>query len=84
MCKISINNMLWLALMSVVQNKHFPMLESRRYAVRQSQRLSKWCQELNHNIFFFFFFFTASSFENDPIFWQFQKPIMDIFLQFVL
>ena len=36
-------HMLWLALMSVVQNKHFPML--KRYAVRQSQRLSKWCQE---------------------------------------
>ena len=27
MCKISINNMLWLSLMSDVQNKHFPMLE---------------------------------------------------------
>ena len=28
MCELSINNMLWLALMSVVQNKHLPMLES--------------------------------------------------------
>ena len=27
MCKISINNMLWLSLMSDVQNKHLPMLE---------------------------------------------------------
>ena len=35
MCKKIINSMLWLALMSVVQNKHLPMLESQRYAVRQ-------------------------------------------------
>ena len=52
MCKLSINNMLWLALMSVVQNKHLPMLESRRYAVRHSQRLCSSCQELYHSVFF--------------------------------
>ena len=52
MCKLSINNMLWLALMSVVQNKHLPMLESRRYAVRHSQRLCSSCLELYHSVFF--------------------------------
>ena len=34
MCKLSINNMLWLAMMSVVQNKHLPMLENGQYNVR--------------------------------------------------
>ena len=57
MCKLSINNMLWLALMSVVQNKHLPMLESRRYAVRHSKRLCSSCQELHHSVFFFPFFY---------------------------
>ena len=71
MCKLSINNMLWLALMSVVQNKHLPMLESRRYAVRLSQRLCSSCQELYHSVFFSFIF-NASGFENDPIFGQFK------------
>ena len=28
MCKLSINNMLWLALLYIVQNKHLPMLEA--------------------------------------------------------
>ena len=55
MCKIPINNMLWLALMSVVQNKHLPMLESRQYAVRQSQRLCSLCQEFTTASFFSFF-----------------------------
>ena len=73
MCKLSINNMLWLALMSVLHNKHLPMLESRLYAVRHSQRLCSSCQELYHSVFFFFLFFTASGFENDPIFGQFQS-----------
>ena len=52
MYKLSINNMLGLALMSVVQNKNLPMLESRRYAVRHSQRLCSSCQELYHSVFF--------------------------------
>ena len=65
MCKLSINNMLWLSLMSVVQNKHLPMFEIPRYAVRHSQRL---CQELYHSVFF-----TASGFENDRNFGQFQS-----------
>ena len=42
MCKISINNMLWLKLMSAVQNYHLPMLERWRYAVRHSQHLCKF------------------------------------------
>ena len=54
MCKLSINNMLWLALMSVVQNKHLLMLESWRYAVRHSQRFCSLCQELYHSAFFSF------------------------------
>ena len=53
MCNLSINNMFWLALISVIQNKHLPMLESRRYAVRHSQRLCSLCQELYHSVFFF-------------------------------
>ena len=61
MCKLSINNMLWLALMSVVQNKHLPMLESWRYAVRHSKSLCSSCEELYHSILFFLFF-TASGF----------------------
>ena len=73
MSKLSISNMLWLALMSVVQNKHLPMLESRRYAVSLSQRLCSSCQELYHSIFFFPFFFNASGFENNPIFGQLQS-----------
>ena len=72
MCKLSINNMLWLALMSVVQNKHLPMLESRRYAVRHSQRLCSLCLELYHSVFFPFIF-NASGFEYDLIFGQFQS-----------
>ena len=71
MRKLSINNMLWLALMSVVQNKHLPMLESRQYAVRNSQRFCSLCQELHHG--FFFPFFYVSGFENDLIFRQFQS-----------
>ena len=65
MCKLSINNMLWLALMSVVQNKHLPMLGSWRYAVRHSQRLCSSCQELYHSAFFPFCF-TTSSFVAGP------------------
>ena len=72
MCKLSINNVLWLALMSAVQNKHLPMLESCQYAVRHSQHLCSLCQNLYHSVFFFFFF-TASGFENDPILGQFQS-----------
>ena len=74
MCKLSINNMLWLALMSAVQNKHLPMLEGWRYAVRNAQFLCSWCQELYHSVFFPFFF-VASGFENDPIFGQFQSQL---------
>ena len=58
MCKLSINNMLWLALMSVEQNKHLPILESRQYAVRHSKclcSLCSSCQELYHSVFFPFF-----------------------------
>ena len=58
--------MLWLALMSVIQNKHRPMLESRQYAVRHSQvcvvRVRNYTTAS---------FFTASGFENDPILSQF-------------
>ena len=72
MCKLSINNMFWLALISVLQNKHRPMLESGRYDVRHSQRLCSTCQELYHSVFFFLFL-TASGFENDPNFGQFQS-----------
>ena len=52
MCKLSINNMLLLTLMSIVQNKHLPMLESRQYAVRHSQLLCSLCQELYHSVLF--------------------------------
>ena len=57
MCKLSIKNniMLWLALMSALQNKHLPMLESWRYAVRHCQRLCSSCQELYHGVFFLLF-----------------------------
>ena len=54
MCKLSINNMFWLELISVPQNKHLPMLESRRYDVRHIQRLCSSCQELYHSVFFSF------------------------------
>ena len=53
MLKLSIYNMLWPALMSVIQNKNLPMLESRLYAVGHSQRLCSLCQD--HTIFFSFF-----------------------------
>ena len=76
MCELSINNMLWLPLKSVVQNKHLPMLESPHYAVRHSQSLCSSCQQLYHGVFF-----NASGFKNDPIFREISKPIMDIFLQ---
>ena len=71
--------MFWLALMSVEPNKHFPMLESRRYAVRLCQRLCSSCQELYHSVFFSFFF-TASGFETTR-FWAISKQIIDNFLQ---
>ena len=73
MCKLSINNMFWLALISVVQNKHLPMLESWRYAVRHSQRLCSSCQELYHSVFFPFL--TASGFVNNLMFGQFQSKL---------
>ena len=73
MCKISINNMLWLTLMSVIQNKHLPMLERRRYAVRHSQRLCKFVLAILPQRLFSSFFFTASGFENDQNFGQFQS-----------
>ena len=74
MCKLYIINMLWLALMSVVQNKQLPMLESQQYAVRHSQRLFV-SGIIPQRLFFFFFTgsFTTSSFENDPILGQFQS-----------
>ena len=79
MCKLSINNMLWLTLMSVVQNKDLTMLESRRYAVRLSQRLCSSCQELYHRFFFpFFEHFRFKKKHNFPVI---SKAIMDIFLQ---
>ena len=60
MCKISINNMLWLALMSVIQNQHLPMLLDTVNVCISS------CQELYHSVFFSLFF-TACGFEKDPI-----------------
>ena len=48
--------MLWLAFMSVVQNKHLPMLGSQQYAVRHSQRFCSSCQELYHSVFFSVYF----------------------------
>ena len=42
MCNISINNMLWLALMSVILNKHLPMPERQPNAVRHSQRMCQF------------------------------------------
>ena len=62
MCKLSINNTLWLALMSVVQNKHLPMLESRQYAVRLSQRLCSSCQEL-YLVLFDYWIFLSGGFD---------------------
>ena len=72
--------MLWLPLMSVIQNKHLPILESRRYAVRHSQRMFSLSQEFYHSVFFSLFY--ASGFEKkNPDFREISKPIMDIFLQ---
>ena len=50
MYKLSINNMLWLALMSVVQNKHLPMLESLRNAIRNvsGNRCESDCRSRGH------------------------------------
>ena len=76
MCKLSIHNMLKLALMSVIQNKHLPKLESRRYAVAHSQHL---CQELYRSVVFSPFFFTAARFRKGPDFRAISKPMMDIF-----
>ena len=45
MCKIFINNMLWLALMSIVQNQHLPMLDTVNLCV-------SLCQELYYSVFF--------------------------------
>ena len=70
MCKLSIHNMLKLALMSVIQNKHLPKLESRRYAVAHSQHL---CQELYRSVVFSPFFLPLPGLEKDPIFGQFQS-----------
>ena len=42
MCKVSINNMLWLTLMS----KHLPMPERRQYAVRHSHRLCQFVSQI--------------------------------------
>ena len=73
MCKISINNMLWLKLMSVAQNYHLPMLKRWLYAVRHSQSLCKFVSGTIPQRLFFLFFFTDSGFENDPHFGQFQS-----------
>ena len=72
MCKISINIMLWLALMSVIQNKHLPMLERRRYAVRHSQRLCQFVSQIiTRHIFSSFF--TVYCFANESNCGQFQS-----------
>ena len=56
MSKISINNMLWLPLMSVIQNKHLPILERWRYAVRHSQRLCQFMLRIIPQCIFSSFF----------------------------
>ena len=72
--------MLWLALMSVVQNKHLPMLESRRYAVRHSQRLCKFLSGIISQRLFFPFFLPLLVLKTTR-FRAISKAIMDIFLQ---
>ena len=64
--------MLWLALMSVVRNKHLPVLESRRYAVRQVYVHVIRIMNYTTASFFSFFFYRFR-------FWK--DPQMDIFLQ---
>ena len=79
MCKPSINNVLLVTLMSIVQNKHLPMLKSGRYAVRHSQRFCSLCQELYHSVFFSFFL--PLPVLKTTHFRAISKQIMDIFLQ---
>ena len=60
--------------MSVIQNKHLPMRESRRYAARHSQLLCSSCRELYHSIFFFLFL--SLPVLEQPDFRAISKPIM--------
>ena len=63
--QISINNMLWLALMSIIQNKYLPMPERRQYAVRHIQCLCQFVSQIIPERIFSSFFFTTSGFEKD-------------------
>ena len=68
MCKLSINNMLWLILMSVVQNYIFQCLKVGDMLL-DTVNVCVVCIR-NYTTASFF---TASGFENNPIFGQFQS-----------
>ena len=70
MYKIFKDNMLWLALMSVIQNYHLPKCLKEGDMLLDTVNICvSSCQELYHSLFFF----TASAFENDLNFGQFQS-----------
>ena len=73
MCKLSINNMFWLAWMSVVQNKHLPILKVGDMLLDTVNVCVVCARNYTTADFFPFFFLNASGFENDPIFGQFQS-----------
>ena len=51
MCKIFINNMLWLALISVVQNEIFQCLKDGDMLLDTVNIYINLCQELYHSVF---------------------------------
>ena len=61
MCKISINNMLWLALITVIQNKHLPM------HIRQSMYASVCVTNYTTANFFPLFFLLLQILNMTPI-----------------
>ena len=70
MCKLSINNMLWLALM-LYRIKSFQCLKVGDMLIDTVNVCGVYVK--NHTTASFFLFFTTSGFENDPIFGQFQS-----------
>ena len=79
MCKMSINNRLWPALVSVVHNI-FQCLKDGNMLLDTVKVCVSLCQELYHGVFFPSFFLPLPVLKTTQI-WAISKPIMDIFLQ---
>ena len=72
MCKIFKNDMLRLALMPVIENKHLAILKDGDILYDNSQHLLSLCVCLCHKLYHRIFY-TASGLENDSTLGQFHR-----------